>query len=348
MNPQTSHRRVLFISVATRGHVNPLIGVAQWLMKDGHQLAWLCMPSPGLVAAQLAASGIDAMGLPGVSSFNFGAGEEMSRVVRDRVAYAKRIRSVVVTNIEPNIEPIRQRIREFRPDVIVCDGQISAGVIASHLESVPFASLGSTLHLAEPADFASDFNEIMSELVSDRDAIFARYGLAANFASVEYVSPWLNVVFSTEALIGNVPLPPRTYLVGPSIPSAQRGDEVEFPWDKLATDRRIVYASFGSIISWQPDLFATIAEAAASLHVQLVLSAGELANTDFAAKLPANTLCVAYVPQMALLERTDAFITHGGANSIMETMFHGVPTLVIPMCRDQPLQGMFMSAPARG
>src|SRR5689334_23180441 len=101
MDPQTSQRRVLFISAPTRGHVNPLIGVAQWLMKDGHQLKWLCLPSPSPVAAQFAASGIDAMGLPGVTSYVHGGGAELARVLRDRVATAKRVRNFVVANIEP-------------------------------------------------------------------------------------------------------------------------------------------------------------------------------------------------------------------------------------------------------
>jgi UDP:flavonoid glycosyltransferase YjiC (YdhE family) len=43
-----------------------------------------------------------------------------------------------------------------------------------------------------------------------------------------------------------------------------------------------------------------------------------------------------------MLERCDAFITHGGANSVMEALYHGVPLLVVPMCRDQPLAGMFV------
>jgi MGT family glycosyltransferase len=341
--------RILFISTPTRGHVNPMVGVAQWLMQAGHKVGWLCMPSgPDAVAAQLAASGIEAMGLPGVAPYRHGGGEELARIVRDPVAYEQRVRYQCVDNVDPFIEPTRQRIREFRANAIVLDGQIYAGVIASHLEAVPFASLCTTLLLAEPPSFVSDFGKIMARLSDDRAALFARHGIAAEFASVEYLSPWLNVMFATDALLGDSPLPARTYLVGPSIPSEQRGDEVAFPWDQLAADRPLVYASFGSLISWQPELFTKIAEAVAPLDVQLVLSAGDLTGTDFARALPGRTLCATYVPQMAMLERSAAFITHGGANSVMEAMYLGVPSLIVPMCRDQPLAGMFVEKAGAG
>ncbi len=341
-------RRILFISAPTRGHVNPMIGVAQWLMKSGHHIGWLCMPRPDMVAAQLAASHIEAMGLPGAATYQHGSGEELAKIVRDPVAYAKRVRFFCLDQVEPQIEPVRQRIREFRADAVVLDGQIYAGVLAAHLESVPFASLCTTLLLGEPPSYRSDFGDIMVGLADERAALFARHGFPAEFASIECLSPDLNVMFATDALLGDVKLPAKTILVGPSIPSEQRGDEVAFPWERLAPDRPVVYASFGSLISWQPELYGKIAEAAAPLGVQLVLSAGALTNTDFARGLPGQVLCAEYVPQMEMLERSDAFITHGGANSVMEAMYQGVPMLVVPMCRDQPLQGMFVERAGAG
>nr|XP_044988906.1 UDP-glucuronosyltransferase 3A2-like isoform X1 [Jaculus jaculus] len=55
-------------------------------------------------------------------------------------------------------------------------------------------------------------------------------------------------------------------------------------------------------------------------------------------KLPANVKMMDWVPQNDLLAhpRIRLFVTHGGINSIMESMHHGVPIVGIPVTADQP------------
>jgi UDP:flavonoid glycosyltransferase YjiC (YdhE family) len=42
-----------------------------------------------------------------------------------------------------------------------------------------------------------------------------------------------------------------------------------------------------------------------------------------------------YAPQLQVLPRARAFVTHGGANSVMEALHFGVPLLISPVCNDQ-------------
>jgi len=44
----------------------------------------------------------------------------------------------------------------------------------------------------------------------------------------------------------------------------------------------------------------------------------------------------AYVDQPLVLERCDAFVTHGGFNSVKEAAILGVPMVVVPITADQP------------
>src|SRR5204863_418991 len=64
--------------------------------------------------------------------------------------------------------------------------------------------------------------------------------------------------------------------------------------------------------------------------------------------LPENVLAVRYAPQLALLPRVSAFVTHGGANSVMESLYFGAPLLIHPICNDQFHNANFIEASGVG
>jgi MGT family glycosyltransferase len=149
----------------------------------------------------------------------------------------------------------------------------------------------------------------------------------------------LNFVFALPAFVGSdCPNAELVRLVGP--PSmAGRGDEVGFPWEKLQTDRPVIFISCGSVLRWQPDIIDVLTAATEPLGVQCVVSAGELVGKK---SFPPHVLAVSYAPQLALLKRVDVFATVGGANSVNEALCAGVPMLMMPMLHDQHLQGHFI------
>jgi MGT family glycosyltransferase len=52
--------------------------------------------------------------------------------------------------------------------------------------------------------------------------------------------------------------------------------------------------------------------------------------------VPDHVRLEAYLPQPVILERCDAFVTHGGFNSVEEALAAGVPMVVVPISADQP------------
>jgi MGT family glycosyltransferase len=152
-------------------------------------------------------------------------------------------------------------------------------------------------------------------------------------------------VFATDALVGsNLDVPPNTELVGPSIPGAGRLAP-DFPWDRVKGDRPLVYISVGTMLS-DPSLYEITAAAVASLGAQPIISAAGIDGADL--DLPEDTIFVSAAPQHALLEKVQVFISHGGANSVAESMYYGVPLLVIPLGIDQPVQAHFVSTARAG
>ncbi len=334
--------RVLLASSPERGHVNPLLAVAQHLVRAGHHVGWLTLPEP---LEPLAAHGIEVLRLPGhvPAPSHVTGGAELARLVRDEATLRRWIRNLLLGAAAAQVEPVRQVLRDFRPDRLALDGMQYGAVLAAHLEGQRWVGLSSALTLLEPTEIDTALMRNVRALADDRRALFAAHGLAAEFRTCEVLSPELNLVFATEELVGReARLPPATRLVGPALPPGPRGDEPPFPWEHLATDRPIVYVSYGSQISWQPEAFAAVAEAAAPLGAQVVISAGDLARTGFARSLTGDVLLVEYVPQIQLLPRAAVFVSHGGANSVMEALALGVPLVLLPVCNDQFVQAHFL------
>jgi MGT family glycosyltransferase len=101
-----------------------------------------------------------------------------------------------------------------------------------------------------------------------------------------------------------------------------------------ASDDPFVYVSFGSFLSVRDDVLARVARALESLGVRAAIALG---SGDRAAlgDLPPSWLVREFLPQVTLLGRAAASVTHGGNNSVTEAMTLGVPMLVLPFSTDQ-------------
>lgn len=121
-----------------------------------------------------------------------------------------------------------------------------------------------------------------------------------------------------------------------------RRDDRDFPWEQIDPGRRLLYCSVGSqshlVDRDQIARFlAAVIEAAASLDGwQLVLATGGTVGLRELPPLPDGAIGTNWVPQLGILERAAAMITHGGLGTVKECIFHGVPMIVFPMMRDQP------------
>lgn len=339
--------RVLLMSTMEKGHTNPVVGVAQHLMRAGHRVGWLCIPQP---APQVRALGVEIVPFdPPPPPEHITGGEALAKLVRDEQQLHHWIKTLLLDAVPGQIEPVRQSLRAWRPDVVAPDPMLYQGVIAAHLENIPVATISSSLNPITPETIDCPLTRTIGKLRPQRDGLFAGYGVPRRFRVCDWLAETVSVVFTTPHYAGRLAdIPPGVQLVGPSVPIGPRGDEPDFPWHKLDPSRPLVYASFGSQIYHQPEVFSKVARATAGLGVQLVLTAGELADTPWARALPLHVLAVRYSPQLSLLRRARAFVTHGGANSIMEALHAGVPFLQSPVCNDQFLQAEFVRASGAG
>jgi len=111
---------------------------------------------------------------------------------------------------------------------------------------------------------------------------------------------------------------------------------VDFPWNQLSGEP-LVYASMGTMMNGIADVYRVIGTAAAQVKgIQLVLSIGDQISPKEIGLLPANTIVVKRAPQLQLLKYASVCITHGGLNTVLESLAQGVPQVAIPINVDQP------------
>lgn len=339
--------RVLLMSTMEKGHTNPVVPVAQCLLRAGHTVGWLCIPQPG---PQVRALGVEVLPFdPPPPPDHITGGQALAELVRDEARLHHWIKTLLLDAVPDQIEPVRRAMAAWRPDVVAPDPMLYQGVIAAHLLGLPVACISSSLNPVTPDGMDCPLTRTIAALGPQRDALFARYGVPGRFAVCDWLAPRVNIVFSTPAYVGRIGnLRPAVQLVGPSIPRGPRGDEPAMDWSKLDSSRPLVYASFGSQIYHQPEIFTKVAHATAGLGVQVLLVGGELAHSKWARSLPAHVVVVPYAPQLQVLTRARVFLSHGGANSVMEALHAGVPLLQSPVCNDQWLQARFVQASGVG
>lgn len=108
-------------------------------------------------------------------------------------------------------------------------------------------------------------------------------------------------------------------------------------WDDLSRERSLIWLycgnpSYGPIASWADSglMLDVCVEALAKEDVQVILTTGHHQLPKRFSSLPANFRYVPFVPGLAMAERSDLLIHHGGYGSCQTGLFTGTPAVIIP------------------
>lgn len=163
-----------------------------------------------------------------------------------------------------------------------------------------------------------------------------KYKLAAGDIIEEIAdhAPELNYVYTVkEFQIFSREFPPECYrFIGPSIEA--RSSKVQIAFDQIRTP--LIYISLGTLLNNSISFYQKCFAAFAGEEVTVILSVGSNISMEKLGPVPENFMIYSFVPQLEILQHASLFITHGGMNSVNESMYYGVPMLVVPVGNDQP------------
>ncbi len=332
--------KIAYIGIPAHGHTNPTLPVVQELIARGHQVLYYNAES---FRAKVEPTGVDfrpyAAALP--------SEREISEAMNEFINA-----SLFMSSMGETLAPfVLDEMTREKPDLILYDSTSMAGYIAARTLGIPnicllthFVLNGSNLGFVPMARFFWSAIPHLPRLMGWKRRMKARYGAEIAGGITEYAD--LNIVFTSQAFHPkNTFIDDRFHFVGPSINPATRNstelsdgreDSVGRP---TQSGEGLIYISLGTINHLDNAFYHAAFEAFRDYPAQFVLSVGK--NTDIAqlGDIPANFTVRSTVPQLEILQQADAFITHGGMNSVHEGFYYGVPLVVVPHQFEQLLNG---------
>jgi UDP:flavonoid glycosyltransferase YjiC (YdhE family) len=222
----------------------------------------------------------------------------------------------------------------WRPDIVVRESMEYGGCIAAERLGLPHASIAGNAYSAVDSSDVHYFlgnRRLVGEPLGRHRA---RFGLSPD-PDVEMPFRYLHLCFTPPAWDGPGARRPANAQfvrhVSHEVPGAMLPS-----WVGQLPSRPTVLASLGTVFNKTPGVLEAIVEGLASEPLNLVVAIGRDQDSARFGPQPPNVRLEGYVPQPLLLPHCDAFVTHGGFNSVKESLSVGVPMVVLPITADQP------------
>jgi MGT family glycosyltransferase len=331
--------KALFIGLPLHGHVNPSLPLVRALADRGEDIAY--------VATEPFAPAVEQAG----ARFRPYAAQSLSDLspMSDRVeAMASFLTRVIAQVLERDLAGFRAE----RPDYIVTDSAAPWGQWAGQILGVPVVTSIPTFAVnrhvlafsaargTRPKSLRLALSKIrhVAKAVSLRRRLRRAYGVrGTSVMGLMFGTSALNIVHtSREFQPCAETFDQRFVFIGPSVESRVSGGGAVA--DKPASGP-LVYVSLGTLFNADASFYRRCFEAFAAEPIAVVMSIGRHVSMETLGPAPSNTVVKPWVAQLDVLGRASAFVSHGGMNSVGESLHHGVPLVVIPQMGEQELVG---------
>ncbi len=364
MTEQTS-LTIMFWPESAYGPTNQCIGLASILRDRGHRIVFAAESSwAGRIAPFGFVEELVDLAAPAEGAADEDAGAFWTQFIAETAPeFRKPTIEQLATFIQPTYQALidgaryceprlRDIIAEHRPDVIVEDNVVlfpalvSAGVPFVRIVSCspleipgpdvppPFSGLPSA-DRAEWDAYRAEFDRTHRALWADFDAWVQAQG-AAPLPELEFM-PRDNTanlyVYPAEAdYIERRPLD-ATWI---RMDSSVRETDDAYPLPAEVADRpadsALIYLSLGSLGGADVELMQRLVDVLGTTRHRYIVSKGPQADRI---TLADNMVGEQMLPQTKVIPQVDLVISHGGNNTVTETLHFGKPLIVLPLFWDQ-------------
>lgn len=307
--------RLLLSFVGGLGHLTPLLPLARAARDAGHEVA--IAGSGGLVGS------IEEQGFTAYATsearHHSGADQERTplEVMAPAATEAEFAANFADRGARRMAAAMPDVVRDFRPDLVLRDETDLGTTIAAELLGVPVAT-----HVVLASGLL-----LRPELVAPRlDAVRAEHGLAPDPSLSRLTSGLVLADCPPSFRSPDDPLRlAPTYYRAQDVPARER------------RERPGVLVTLGTIFNaGSGDLFERILDGLGDLDVDVVATVGRGIDPASLGPRPLHVRVERFVPQAEVLPTVDLVVSHGGSGSLVATLTHGLPSLLVPLGADQP------------
>jgi len=321
--------RILFTFIGGSGHFEPLIPIAHAAQAAGHNVAFGCGSS---MSAAVQAAGFTPYVLVVDEDKGKSVDSAPERLPLRPVDMAREwteFRDRFVRDGAQYRAPLTLALcREYQPDVLVCDETDFGGIVAAECFGIPYAAV---LVMAEGSFIRPD---VVGEAINELRAAHSLPPDPALEMPHRYLvlSPF-PPGFRNPAF----PLPATAH----SFRQAVSGRGAVPPWASARPGAPTIYFTLGTIFNVESgDLFQRVLAGLRDLPINVLVTVGRRIDPAEFGPQPAHIHIARFIPQAEILPYCDLVISHGGSGSVRGALAHGLPSVLIPMGADQPLNAV--------
>lgn len=320
----TAAMRVIFTASPGRGHIHPMVPLAQALIQRGDEVLWVTgapecerLQRDGFEAT---AAGLDERAAMAEFVRCFPEIREMPGAAKGDFMFPRLFGMVHAGAMLTDLLPAA---RAWQPDLVVAEQAEFAGPLVAAVLGVPNVCHG--FGSVTPAARVAAAGERVAPLWANQGLEPKPYGGCYENLYVNIYPPSLQP--ENGAHLGSV------QDLGPGN-TATSGDEHLPDWVTADGGTPLVYVTLGTVFS-NDSALAAIIEALREIPVRVVVTVGPHGDPAALGEQPAHVHVARYIPQAELLHHCAAVVSHAGSGTFLAALGAGLPQLCVPQAADQ-------------
>ena len=322
--------KIVFFCIPAHGHTNPTLGVVRELVSRGHEVWYYSYNS---MREKIESAGATFISCDEYDTEQKLSAKDAARLGKDMAFSTK----ILVDKTLALDDKVCKEMQELKPDCIVADSMALWGKAVALKLNIPFVcstttfafnrhsakimkqSLGDLFKMLFAMPKASKEVRRLQEKGYPVHNVLDIIGNDENVHTIVYTSAEFQPCSETFS--------EKFAFVGPSVRPAT--ETIEKKKEKL------VYISMGTVNNDMMPFYKSCISALANTEYQVIMSVGNVVDTEAFGKLPENISVYPTVDQIALLEQADVFVSHCGMNSVSESLYFEVPLVMLAQTSEQ-------------